>query len=162
MTEKKSEDSTEQKRQLIQPAHANISVSRQCDLLNLPRSSYYFKPTPDSDLTLTFLILTDEELTRHPFIGTRKMGQYLNSFGYNVNRKRIQHYYQLLELETVYCKPNTSKAHPDHKIYTYLPRHRVIDKPNQVYCADITYIRIHQGFMYLVAIMDWFSRYVLG
>ena len=136
-------------------------MSRQCSLLNLARSSYYYQPTPPSELTLTLLNLIDKEYTDHPFIGTRKMCQHLKLHGFDVNRKRIQRLYNLLGIETIYCKPNTSKSHPEHKQYPYLLRNLAIIKPNQVYCADITYIRIRKGFMYLVAIMDWYSRYVL-
>ena len=95
-------------------------------------------------------------------LGTRKMEKFLQSLGYKVNRKRVQRLYRLLGIEAIYCRPNTSKANPEHKIFPYLLRNINIIEPNQVYCSDITYIRLRNGFMYLVAIMDWYSRYVLG
>jgi putative transposase len=147
---------------LIDPAYSNISVKRQCELVGLGQSSYYYKPATTDSSTLTLLNLIDEEYTRHPFIGTRKMMHYLRSLGHGVNRKRVQRLYRQLGIEAVYCKPNTSAPNASHKIYPYLLRGLPIVKPNQVYCADITYIRLNKGFMYLFAIMDWYSRYVLG
>ncbi len=137
-------------------------MSRQCSLLDLPRSSYYYQSATTDETTLALLRLVDEEYTRHPFLGTRKMEKFLQSLGYKVNRKRVQRLYRLLGIEAIYCRPNTSKANPEHKIFPYLLRNINIIEPNQVYCSDITYIRLRNGFMYLVAIMDWYSRYVLG
>lgn len=154
--------STTQKRKLIESGHTSISIHRQCDLVGLSRASYYYRPAKMDPLTLTLLRVIDEEYTRHPFLGSRKMTKYLAAQGYSVNRKRVQRLYQLLGIEAIYCKPNTSKAHPDHKIYPYLLRNLPIVAPDQVYCTDITYIRMQRGFVYLVAVMDWFSRYVLG
>jgi putative transposase len=151
------------KRKWIDPDDAKtISVRRQCDLVGLPPSSYYYRPAQDDELTLSLLRAVDEEYTRHPFLGSRKMKHYLKTQGYDVNRKRVQRLYKQLGIEAIYCKPLTSESHPEHKIYPYLLRNLPIVSPDQVYCADITYIRMHRGFMYLVAVMDWFSRYVLG
>lgn len=106
--------------------------------------------------------LIDEEYTRHPFYGTRKMTAYLKRLGFLVNRKRVQRYYELLGLEAIYPKPNTSKPNKAHTVFPYLLRDVVIDRVDQVWSTDITYIRLQGGFVYLMAILDWFSRYVLG
>ena len=106
--------------------------------------------------------LVDEEFTRHPFYGTRRMVAYLRHLGYEVNRKRVQGLYRIMGLEANYPKPNLSKIHSEHKIYPYLLRGVKIDRINQVWSADITYIRLKEGFAYLMAIIDWHSRYVLG
>ena len=137
-------------------------MSRQCELLGLSRRSYYYHPATTDTYTLELLRLIDEEYTRHPFLGTRRMRAYLASLGHEVNRKRLQRLYRIAGIEAVYCKPNLSKAHAEHVKYPYLLRDFAITHPNQVFCADITYIRLQCGFMYLFAIMDWFSRYVLG
>lgn len=150
------------RRSLIDSTHGQISINRQCDLINLSRSSYYYKPVGIDDLTLLLLRLVDEEYTRHPFLGTRRMKTYLRELGYPLNRKRVQRLYRLLGIEAVYPKKNTSKACPEHKIYPYLLRGLSIDYIDQVWSTDITYIRLRQGFVYLMAIIDWFSRYVLN
>lgn len=105
--------------------------------------------------------LIDEEFTRHPFYGTRRMTAYLRYLGHSVNRKRIQRLYSLLGLEAVYPKPNLSRKHPEHKIYPYLLKGLEINRSNQVWSTDITYIRLKEGFVYLMAIIDWYSRFVL-
>lgn len=151
------------KRKWIDPNYAQtISVRRQCELVGLSPSSHYYRPAQADELTLSLLRAIDEEYTRHPFLGSRKMKHYLQTQGFEVNRKRIQRLYKILDIEAIYCKPRTSQGHPEHKIYPYLLRNLAIVSPDQVYCADITYIRMYRGFMYLVAIMDWYSRYVLG
>lgn len=147
---------------MIEPTHVDLSVGQQCQLLHLPRSSYYYEPRPCDEKTLELLHLIDEEYTRHPFLGTRRMTAYLKTIGYEVNRKRIKNLYRTLDIQAIYPKPNTSKAAHAHKIYPYLLRDLPVIKANQVFCADITYLRMQQGFMYLFAIMDWYSRYVLG
>ena len=106
--------------------------------------------------------LIDEEYTRHPFYGTRKMVAYLKRLGFSINRKRVQRYYELLGLEAIYPKPNTSKPNKAHAVFPYLLRDVMIDRVDQVWSTDITYIRLQGGFVYLMAILDWFSRYVLG
>ena len=147
---------------MIEPTHVDLSVGQQCQLLHLPRSSYYYEPRPCDEKTLELLHLIDEEYTRHPFLGTRRMTAYLKTIGYEVNRKRIKNLYRTLDIQAIYPKPNTSKAAHAHKIYPYLLRDLPVIKANQVFCADISYLRMQQGFMYLFAIMDWYSRYVLG
>ena len=106
--------------------------------------------------------LIDEEYTRHPFYGSRKMRDFLNRQGHNISRKRIQRLMRQMGIQSVAPKPNTSKGHPEHKIYPYLLRGIDINYPDQVWCSDITYIRLAGGFVYLTAVMDWYSRYVLS
>ena len=148
----------------IEPKDSDLSISRQCDLLGLPRSSYY-RPrvfTFESNENLELMRLIDEEFLRHPFYGSRKMRDYLNRQGFPVNRKRVQRLMRLMGIESVAPKPNTSRPHREHKVYPYLLRKLLITKPNQVWCSDITYIRLTYGFVYLTAVMDWASRYVLS
>ena len=138
-----------------------LSVRKQCALMGINRSSLYYQAQPDNDLTLLLMRLVDEEYTRHPFYGTRRMAAYLQRLGHKVNRKRLQKLYQQMGLEAVYPGPKLSQANKAHKIFPYLLRNLVIERVNQVWSTDITYIRLRQGFIYLVAIIDWFSRYVL-
>ena len=112
--------------------------------------------------TLALLHHIDEEYTRHPFLGSRRMAVYLRELGYRVNRKRVQGLYHHLGIEAVYPKRRVNTSHPGHKVYPYLLRDLEIDRCDQVWCSAITYLRMNQGFVYLVAIMDWFSRYVLS
>lgn len=139
-----------------------LSLRRQCDLLSLHRSGVYYDPCEESELNLVLMRLIDEEFMRHPFLGSRKMTEYLCRQGHEVNRKRIKRLMRVMGLEAVYCKPRTSKAHPEHTKYPYLLRDLEIVRPNQVWATDVTYIPMRRGFLYLVAIMDWFSRYVLA
>jgi putative transposase len=139
-----------------------VSVSRQCRLLDLNRSSVYYKSAPLAPEDLQLMRWIDEQYLKTPFYGSRSMTRHLRRLGYKVNRKRIQRLMRLMGLEAIYPKPKTSKPHPDHKIYPYLLRDLVIDHPNQVWAADITYIPMARGFMFLVAVMDWYSRKVLS
>ncbi len=149
---------------MIEPLHKKLSVSRQCGLLNLPRSSYYRKDRRigESEDNLELMRRLDEEYTRHPFYGSRKLRKYLNDLGYKVNRKRVQRLMRLMGIQSVAPGPNTSKPAPQHKIYPYLLRGVEVTRANQVWCTDITYIRLKGGFVYLVAVMDWYSRKVLS
>lgn len=143
-----------------------MALSRQCRLLKVTRSVVYesekrlLKDVDESELLL--LKLLDEEYTRHPFYGSRRMRCYLQDCGYRVNRKRVQRLMQQLGLVGMAPGPNTSKPHPQHKLYPYLLRGVDIIRPNQVWSTDITYIRLSRGFVYLVAIIDWYSRKVLA
>jgi putative transposase len=143
-----------------------IALSTQCKLLNVTRSVVYeqkkqvLKEVDEGELLL--LRLLDEEYTRHPFYGSRRMKIYLFNCGHTVNRKRVQRLMQTLGLVGMAPGPNTSKPHPQHKIYPYLLRGVDIIRPNQVWSTDITYIRLPRGFVYLVAIIDWYSRKVLS
>ena len=150
------------KKSCIEHTHKSLSVRRQCELLELNRSNIYYRYASDTEDNLLLMRLIDEEHTRHPFSGTRTMTTYLQNSGHKVNRKRIQNLYKKMGLEAVYPKPKLSIPNQEHKIYPYLLRGLVIDRVDQVYSTDITYVRMRKGFMYLIAIMDWYSRYVLG
>ena len=139
-----------------------ISISRQCKLLGLSRASYYYRLERDDSYNLQLMNLLDEQFTRTPFYGVRRMTALLNRQGHLVNLKRIRRLMRVMGLEAIYPKPRLSISSQEHKRYPYLLRDLVIDRPDQVWCADITYIRMLYGFLYLVAIMDWFSRYVLA
>jgi len=142
---------------------SNLTIARQCNLLGLNRSSYYYRAKDnldDSDYEVLGRI--DEIFTEHPYYGTRRMSHILRSEGLSVGRKMVRKYYQILGIETVYPKINLSRRNQAHKVYPYLLNNIEITHPNQVYCADITYIRLKRGFVYLVAIMDWYSRYILS
>ena len=152
----------EEKVAMIEPHNRQLAISRQCELLNLPRSSYYRwlgGEQNESAENLALMMLIDEEYTRRPFYGSRKMRDYLRRQGHKVNRKRVQ---RLMGLRSVAPTPNTSKPNKTHEVYPYLLRHIEVTRPNQVWATDITYIRLRGGFVYLVAIMDWYSRKVLS
>jgi putative transposase len=137
-------------------------VARQCTLLGLARSSWYYQPRPSSATTQELLDRLDEQYTRTPFYGTRRMTAWRRREGYAVNRKRVRRLLQLLGLETIYPKPQTSRPASGHRLYPYLLRGLPITHADQVWSSDITYIRLTQGWVYLVAILDWYSRYVLA
>jgi len=146
----------------IDPHHPRLSVAHQCALLGLSRSAYYYRQRGENPLNLALMNKIDEQYTRTPFYGVRKMTAWLTRKGYPVNPKRIRRLMRRMGLEAVYPKPNLSKPAPEHKVYPYLLSGMTITHPEQVWSADITYIRIAQGFVYLVAVMDWYSRYVLS
>ena len=152
----------EQKRRLIEPDHNAISIARQCELLGLNRSSWYYRPRGVSVQDLEIMRLLDEQYTRAPFFGVRRMKIWLAEQGQLVNHKRIRRLMRHMGIEAIYPKPRLSQRNDDHKIYPYLLRNLAIDRSDQVWATDITYIRMRRGFVYLVAIMDWFSRYVLS
>ncbi len=154
----------EEKRRCIEPGNPKLSIVRQCELIDLSRASYYrgTAVAEESAQNLELMRLIDEEYTRHPFYGTRKMRDWLCQQGHRVNRKRVQRLMRRMGLESVAPKPNTSKAAKGHKTYPYLLRGLEIEGPNQVWCSDLTYIRLAGGFVYLTAVMDWHSRYVLS
>jgi len=139
-----------------------LPVVTQCRLLKVARSTLYYQPVPVSADDLEVMRRIDELHLAHPFYGSRRMAAVLRREGMTVNRKRAQRLMRVMGLETIYQKPNTSGGHPDHKKYPYLLRGLTIDRPNRVWCADITYIPMAKGFVYLVAVMDWFSRRVLS
>lgn len=147
---------------MIEPEHPELSIRRQCDLLALPRASYYREPVSETAESLQLMRLIDEEYTRHPFYGSRKIRDYLIRLGHPVNRKRVQRLMQLMGLASIAPQKKTSVPAPGHKVYPYLLRGIEISHPNQVWCSDITYIRMRGGFVYLTAVMDWHSRYVLS
>lgn len=147
---------------MIEPNNTVISISQQCALLNLNLSSYYYEPHRDTTLNLTLMNLIDQQFMKTPFYGSPRMTWVLRKMGYAVNHKRVERLMQWMGISAIYPKPHTSQPNPEHKIYPYLVRNLDIIYPNQVWCADITYIRMLGGFMYLFVIMDWFSRYVLA
>jgi len=137
-------------------------VRRQCELLGLSRASLYYEPVPESPENLRLMRLIDQEYTAHPFYGSRKMTRWLVQEGETVNRKRVQRLMRLMGLEAIYPKPKLSAAGRGHRIYPYLLRDVSIERPDQVWSTDITYVPLARGFMYLAAIIDWYSRYVLA
>jgi putative transposase len=147
---------------LLEPQDGLFSVRRQCALLGLNRSSLYYEPVGESQENLDLMRLLDEQYTRTPCYGVLKMEAYLRSLGHDVNTKRVRRLLRKMGLEAIYQKPNTSKPNPEHKVYPYLLRGLVIDRCDQVWSTDITYVRLASGFVYLVAVIDWYSRYVLG
>jgi len=147
---------------MIEPDRPRLGVTRQCRLLSLPRSTFYYQATGETPANLSLMKRIDEIFMDSPFFGTRQMVRALRREGQKVNRKRISRLMLKMGLEAIYRKPNTSRPHPEHRIYPYLLRDVDITAPNQVWCADITYIPMRKGFLYLVAVMDWHSRKVLS
>jgi len=147
---------------LVEPAHPELSIVRQCELLGLARSSYYYEPVPESEEDLLLMRLLDEQYTHTPFYGKRKMVVFLAEQGYEVDRKRVRRLMQLMGLETLYPKPRLSQPGEPSVRYPYLLRGMSIDRKNKVWSCDITYIRLARGFVYLMAVIDWYSRFVLS
>src|SRR3954464_13602347 len=147
---------------LVERDDAALSVATQCRLLKVARSTLYYQPAPMDPDDLALMRRMDELYLASPFYGSRRMVAVLRRDGWTVNRKRVRRLMRVMGLEAIYQKPDTSKGHPDHKVYPYLLRGLAIDRANQVWCADITYIPMAKGFVYLVAVMDWFSRRVLA
>jgi putative transposase len=147
---------------MIARPHPEFSIIEQCALLKVPRSTLYYKPEPVSDEELKLMRRIDEIYTKWPFYGSRRLVEELRGEGHVVNRERVTRLMRLMGIEAIYQKPNTSRKHPSHKIYPYLLKNLTIDRSNQVWCADITYIPMAKGWVYLVAIMDWYSRRVLA
>jgi len=154
--------SLEQRRSWIEPQHQRLSVVRQCELLGLARSSYYYPPVRESAENLHYMRLLDEEYTRHPSYGVPKMTFWLQQLHYPVGPKRVRRLLRAMGLMAIYPKPHLSQNGLEHRRFPYLLGDLKIQRPNQVWSADITYIRLRAGFVYLVAILDWFSRYVLA
>jgi putative transposase len=147
---------------MVEPDHQRLSITKQCELLQISRSSWYYETLGESPLNLTLMRLIDEEFLEDPSCGARQLARILRRKGYWVNRKRVRRLMQKMGLMPIYQKPRTSEPHPEHKIYPYLLRNLEITAPNQVWCADVTYIPMRRGFLYLVAVMDWHSRKVLS
>lgn len=152
----------ERRKEIVEPAHSDLSIKKQCNLLQISRSSWYYEALGESALNLELMRRIDEQFLKDQSCGARQIARYLRRQGYNVNRKRVRRLMLKMGLMAIYQKPNTSKPHPEHKIYPYLLRGLEITVPNQVWCADVTYIPMRRGFLYLVAIMDWASRKVLS
>ena len=147
---------------LVDRADVALSIVTQCRLLKVARSSLYWRPAAVSEDDLRLMRRIDELYQAAPFHGARRMMAVLCREGWTVNRKRVRRLMRAMRIEAIYQKPNTSRRHPDHVVYPYLLRGLAIDRPNQVWCADITYVPLAKGFVYLVAVMDWFSRRVLS
>lgn len=147
---------------MIEPEHRELPVQRQCELLGLSRSAYYYRARPMDVQNQRLMRLIDEQYTKTPFYGVPRMTAWLRRQGYRINPKRVRRLMRLMGLEAVYPKPWTSKPAKSHKTYPYLLQDLVVDRPDQVWAADITYIRLEKGFIYLMAVMDWHSRYLLA
>ncbi|MDF2965312.1 MAG: Integrase core domain protein [Rickettsiaceae bacterium] len=139
-----------------------LSIVRQCKLLNINRSSYYYSPAVESEYNLSLMKTINQVYLKYSFYGSRQMKRYLARIGHKVARHRIRRLMQKMNLIAIYQKPKTTCKNKEHHVYPYLLRNLTIDKPNQVWCSDITYIPIKKGFMYLVAIKDWYSRKILS
>jgi putative transposase len=137
-------------------------VRRQCALLGLARSTLYYEPAAETPDNLRLMRLLDAEYTAHPFLGSRRLTQWLRGRGEAVNRKRVQRLLRLMGLEAIYPKPKLSAAGAGHRVYPYLLRNVGIERPDQVWSTDITYVPLTGGFMYLAAVLDWYSRYVIA
>jgi putative transposase len=150
------------RRSWVEPDDKAFSLRQQCALLGLNRSSLYYQACGESLENLELMRLLDEQYTRTPYYGVLKMEVYLRSLGHVVNTKRVRRLLRTMGLEAVYQKPNTSQPNPGHAVFPYLLRGLSIDRCDQVWSTDITYIRLRKGFVYLMAVIDWYSRYVLG
>jgi putative transposase len=147
---------------MVDGDHPRLSIARQCELLSIARSSFYRTACGESELNLTLMRLIDEEFLECPWYGSRQMARHLRRQGFGVGRKRIRRLMHKVGLAPIFQKPRTSTPCREHKVYPYLLRDLVIDRPNRVWCADVTYIQMKRGFLYLVAVMDWASRNVLA
>ena len=147
---------------MVEPSNKKISIANQCRVLKINRSTFYYKKKPVKQENLDLMRLIDEQYLEHPSFGSRSMRRFLEKKSYKINRKRVQRLMRQMGIEAIYPKPRTSIPHPEHKVYPYLLRKMTIKHPNKVWAADITYVPMGRGFMYLVAIMDWHSRKVLS
>jgi len=152
---------SEDRRQLLEPNHEELSIRQQCKLLGINRSNVYYVKKPLDDTVLKLMRVVDEIYTECPFFGTRQMVSYLRPMGYDVGRAQIRSIYEKLGLIALCPGPHTSKPHPEHKIYPYLLRDVAITAKDKVWSTDITFVPLRKGFVYLMAVIDWFSRYVL-
>ena len=163
MAQKKKQGcSLTEKRSWIERGHPELSIRRQCALLGLCRSSWYLRPAGESAANLSLMRLLDEQYLRKPYYGSRRMSFWLGEQGQAVNRKRVQRLMRKMGLEAIYPKPRLSRPADEARIYPYLLRDVPIVRPNQVWSTDITYVPMLRGFLYLTAVLDWFSRYVLA
>ena len=150
------------RRSFLEPEHASISLRRQCDLLGLPRSTAYYAPIPESRENLALMKEIDAIYLDNPSYGSRSIASALVNTGWEVNRKRVQRLMRLMNIAGVMPKRNTSRPAPGHRVFPYLLRNVAISHPDQVWSTDITYVPLRNGFVYLTAVMDWYSRYVLS
>jgi putative transposase len=154
--------SVEEKRMCIEKDHLQLSIRRQCDLLGLGRSSFYYEPIPIGEEDILLMREIDEIYTRMPYYGVPRMTKELKKRGFAVGKKRVRRLMREMNIQAIYPKPNLSLPRKENPVYPYLLKDLPIIAPNQVWCADITYISMRRGFVYLVAIMDWYSRFVLS
>lgn len=147
---------------MIERHHPTLSILRQCGLIGISRSAFYGGPAVENDKTLALMRIIDKQFMETPWYGARQMVRHLRREGHAVGRKRVRRLMARMGLAAIYQRPKTTVRHPQHRIYPYLLRDMAIERPDQVWCADITYIPMRKGFLYLVAIMDWFSRRVLA
>ena len=151
-----------ERRDMIRKENTDLSLTRQCKLLKLNRSSIYYTPVGFDQATIKLMHEIDRIFTKYPFFGSRQIAAYLPQSGLSAGRHRVRRLMRIMGLQAIYKRPNTSKKHPQHPVYPYLLRNLPITRPNQVWCSDITYIPVKNGFLYLVAIMDWATRKVLS
>ena len=149
-------------RSWVEPHHPQWSVRRQCELLGLNRATWYYEAATESEENLCLMRLIDEQYLRTPFYGSRRMAVWLESVGRIVNRKRVQRLMRQMGIEALYPKPRTTQRNVNHRVFPYLLRDVEIVRPDQVWSTDITYVPMPRGFMYLTAVIDWYSRYVLA
>jgi putative transposase len=154
--------SLEQRRRLIEPDHPTLSIVRQCALVSISRSGFYHRPVGETAETLALMRVIDAQFLETPWYGSRQMARHLQRDGHVVGRKRMRRLMATMGLVPIYQRPRTTVPNPEHRVFPYLLRDLVIDQPNQVWCADITYIPMRRGFLYLVAVMDWATRKVLA
>jgi len=147
---------------MIEPGHKRLSIVRQCELASISRASFYRPPASESPENLALMGLIDKTFLEMPWYGARQMARHLRRLGWCIGRQRVRRLMRKIGLSPIYQAPKTSTPHPQHEIYHYLLRHMTIERPNHVWCADVTYIPMRRGFLYLVAIMDWASRKILS
>lgn len=153
----------EARRAWIEHSHTRLSIVRQCDLAGVSRSSYYYEPLgTETAENLAVMRVIDQLYLEQPFYGAPRMTDWLRDLGYPVNHKRVERLMRIMGLQAILPGPHTSRPHPEHRVYPYLLRDLAVERLNQVWCADITYVPMSRGFLYLGAVLDWFSRYVLA
>ena len=154
--------SLDRRRQTIEPGHPQLSIARRCQLVPISRSGFYHRPAGETPLNPGLMRLIDAQFLETPWYGSRQMARHLRREGCAVGRKRVRRLMAKMGLAPIYQRPRTSTPHPEHRVFPYLLRGLAIDRPNQVWCADITYLPMRRGFLYLVAVMDWATRKVLS
>ena len=147
---------------MVDSVNGNLSIAQQCCLLSISRSGWYYESKGESPLNLSLMRMIDEQFLLTPYYGSRQMTYHLRRAGYCIGRKRVRRLMRLMGLKAIYRSPKTSMPNPEHAIYPYLLNGLAINRGNQVWCTDITYIPVKRGFLYLVAVMDWYSRKVLS
>ena len=147
---------------MIEPEHPGLSVVRQCELVSISRSGLYYQPAGETPLNFALMRLIDVQFLETPWYGSRQMARHLRREGYTVGRKRVRRLMAKMGLAPIYQRPRTTVPHPEHRVFPYLLRDLVVDRPNQAWCTDLTYIPMRRGFLYLVAVMDWATRKVLS